>query len=71
MNRSAWGAVFLALCGIGFAANVALLAVNLSLTAQHVADPPWMTVSSFSAFGFAAVVGVGSLATGRRAGHRP
>ncbi len=71
MNRNAWDLFFLFLCGIGFAANVALLAVNLSLTAQHVADPAWLTVGSLSAFGLAVVAGVGSLATGRRAGHRP
>ena len=68
MNHRVRGAVFLFLCGIGFAANVTFLAVNLSLIAQHVADPAWLAVGSFGAFGFAAAAGIGAVATGRRNG---
>ena len=67
MTRRTWGAVFLFLCVVGFAANVALLAVNLSLTAQHASTPAWVTVGSLGSFGLAVVAGAGAIATGRRA----
>ena len=66
MKRTALDLFFLALCAVAFAANVVLLAVNLSLTVQHVADPAWVTVGSLSAFGLAVAAGVGVIAMGGR-----